>query len=191
MNLFLAGASMAISFILVGPDKMPKPWHNPGYNQLAWIQSPNCGVRPKGTVVDTIVLHSTVNPTLENTTNWFQTSKSQVSSHFTIGKDGSIVENVSTFNRAWHAGASKDSEGRTNVNNFSIGIELVNLDDGKDPYPPAQIRALHNLVLVLKRRFPLKYMVSHAYIAVPKGRKIDPNGYPWATLSDVGLKLVP
>jgi N-acetyl-anhydromuramyl-L-alanine amidase AmpD len=187
----LVPALSVISFLLKGPDRMPTPWKDPGFNQLLWIQSPNCNLRPKGTVVDTIVLHSTVNPTLQNTTEWFQTDKSQVSSHFTIGKDGSIVENVSTFNRAWHAGASRDVEGRNNVNNFSIGIELVNLDDGKDPYTAPQIQALRNLIFVLKRRFPLKYITSHEFIALPHGRKVDPKGYPWKTLENVGLKLVP
>src|SRR5579863_9311450 len=84
----------ALLFILAGPDKMPKTWADPGFNHLVWIQSPNCNLRPAGTVVDTIVLHSTVNPTLQNTTEWFQNPKSEVSSHYTIGKDGSIVQNV-------------------------------------------------------------------------------------------------
>jgi N-acetyl-anhydromuramyl-L-alanine amidase AmpD len=190
MNILIPFVVFNLPFILKGPDKMPAPWKDPGYNQLVWIQSPNCNLRPAGTVVDTIVLHSTVNPTLQNTTDWFQTEKSQVSSHYTIGKDGSIVQNVSGFNRAWHAGVSKDIEGRGNVNNFSIGIELVNLDDGKDPYPPPQVQAFRNLVLTLKRRFPFKYIVSHEYIAVPHGRKVDPKGYHWDTLEGLGLQLV-
>src|SRR4051812_20547580 len=74
---------------------MPTPWKDPGYLQTVWIQSPNYGHRPQGSVVDTIVVHSTVIPTLEATTGAFQRTESQVSSHFTIGKDGSIVQNVS------------------------------------------------------------------------------------------------
>ena len=176
--------------MLSGPDKMPAPWRDPGYNKLLWIQSPNCDDRPPGTVVDTIVLHSTVNPTLENTTDWFQQTKSQVSSHFTVGKDGSIVQNVSTFNRAWHAGASKDVEGREHLNNFSVGIEIVNLNDGKDPYTAAQVQVVHNLIGFLKHRFPLRYITSHEYIAVPHGRKTDPLGFPWDTVKDLGLTVV-
>src|SRR5207253_4967931 len=104
---------------------MPKVWADPGFAKLIWVQSTNFNRRPEDTVVDTIVLHSTVIPTLEATTRAFYDTKSQVSSHFTIGKDGSIVQNVSTFQRAWHAGVSRDSVGRENVNNFSIGIEMV------------------------------------------------------------------
>lgn len=188
--MMILQAALGITMMLIGPDKMPSPWVDPGYNRLVWIQTPNCDLRPKDAVVDTIVVHSTVNPTLQNTTEWFQNPKAQVSSHFTIGKDGSIVENVSIFNRAWHAGASKDVEGREHVNNFSIGIELVNLNDGKDPYPPAQIQVLHNLIGYLKHCFPLKYITSHEYIAAPHGRKTDPKGFPWQTLSDLGLTIV-
>lgn len=169
---------------------IPNPWVDPGYHQLIWIQSPNWNKRPADAVVDTIVVHSTVIPTLKETTEAFCRVKSQVSSHFTIGKDGSIVEHVSTFDRAWHAGVSKTKDGRNNVNNFSIGIELVNLDDGKDPYPEAQVKALRYLILALKRRFPLKYVTSHEYIALPHGRKVDPLGFPWEKLDGMDLELI-
>jgi N-acetyl-anhydromuramyl-L-alanine amidase AmpD len=190
MTLGLLQIAIGITFIMVGPDKMPVPWQEPGYNKLVWIQSPNCDIRPKTAEVDTIVIHSTVTPTLEATTKWFGTTESKVSSHFTIGKDGSIVQNVSTFNRAWHAGASKDSLGREHVNDFSVGIELVNLNDGKDPYPEAQLRVLHNLIAFLKHRFPLKYIVSHEYIAQPHGRKSDPKAFPWETVEDLDLQVL-
>lgn len=171
-------------------DQMPRPWKDPGNLNLVWIQSPNFNNRPADATVDTVVVHSTVIPTLEKTTEAFCRVKSQVSAHFTIGRDGSIVENVSTFERAWHAGVSKDKEGRTNLNNFSVGIELVNLNDGRDPYPEAQVKALRYLILALKRRFPLKYVTSHEYIAQPHGRKSDPKGFPWAELEGMGLELV-
>lgn len=180
---------MGITMMLVGPDKMPSPWVNPGYNRLLWIQSPHCDLRPETAAVDTIVLHSTVNATLQETTEWFQNPTSKVSSHFTVGKDGSIIQNVSTFNRAWHAGVSKDAEGRAHVNDFSIGIEMVNLNDGKDPYTPAQIQVVHNLIAWLKHCFPLKYIVSHEYIAVPHGRKSDPKAFPWDSMRDLGLTI--
>jgi N-acetylmuramoyl-L-alanine amidase len=188
-----AALAFAMSLFLQTPQdfQMPVPWADPGFAKLIWVQSPNYNRRPDDAVIDTIVLHSTVIPTLQATTEAFYNTKSQVSSHFTIGKDGSIVQNVSTFKRAWHAGVSKDSLGRENLNNFSIGIELVNLNDGKDPYPPAQIQVLRFLILTLKRRFPtLHYIVSHEYIAVPHGRKSDPKGFPWQTLDDLGFELV-
>ena len=177
------------------PDpKIPMPaekdWKDPGYLKIIWIQSPNCDQRKAGSIVDTIVVHSTAIPSLEKTTEVFQrTKENPVSSHFTIGKDGSIVQNVSTFDRAWHAGVSKDAGGRTGVNHYSIGIELVNLDDGKDGYPEAQIQALCGIIAEMKRRFPIKQIVSHEFIAIPPGRKMDPAGFPWKRLSYFGLPM--
>jgi len=187
----MLGMGLAMAFQAPKDFTMPSPWVDPGFGKIIWVQSPNYDRRDPNTVIDTIVLHSTVIPTLEATTRAFYDSKTQVSSHFTVGKDGSIVQNVSTFKRAWHAGASKDIEGREHVNNFSIGIEMVNLNDGKDPYPPAQVEIVKDLILEMKRRFPtIKYVTSHEYIAVPHGRKSDPLGFPWAALDDVGLQLV-
>ena len=173
-------------------SSMPTPgqWKEPGYLQIRWYQSPNFGKRPHGvTDVDTIVVHSTVIPTLEATTGAFQRVSSQVSSHYTIGKDGSIVKNVSSFARAWHAGVSDDARHRNNVNDYSIGIELVNLNDGVDPYPEAQIAALRGIIAELRRRFGIVQIASHEYIANPQGRKSDPKNFPWKKLEDLGLPL--
>lgn len=162
---------------------------DPGYNKLIWDQSPNFGQRPKDVVIDTIVLHHTAGPTLEGCVKWFRSTESQVSAHFTVGKDGSIVQHVSTFDRAWHAGVSKDAQGRTNLNNFSIGIEMVNVGDGKDPWPTAQVEVVHFLCAHLLKRFPsIKYITSHEFIAEPQGRKNDPINFPWERFADLGLQ---
>ena len=177
------------------PDpKVPMPaakeWKDPGYLKIVWIQSPNCDSRKAGSPVDTIVIHSTAIDSLEKTTEVFQrTKENPVSAHFTIGKDGSIVQNVSTFQRAWHAGVSKDASGRQSVNHYSIGIELVNKDDGKDGYPEAQLQALCGIIAEMRRRFPIKQLVSHEFIAIPPGRKIDPANFPWERLKYFGLPM--
>lgn len=171
-------------------DPFPKPWVDPGFKKLVWIASPNFGRRPDNAIVDTVVIHATVIPTLEKTALAFYRESSKVSAHFTIGRDGSIVQSVSTFMRAWHAGKSRDWRGHDNLNDFSVGIELVNLDDGKDPYPDKQIEALKALIRVLKRRFPLTQITSHQYVALPFGRKNDPAGFPWSRLTDLGLNVV-
>lgn len=195
----MLGVFLAPLFVLQQSEPWPDPrtpmpakgdWKDPGYLHIEWIQSPNFGKRPNGPAdVTTIVLHSTVIPTLEATTERFQTPSAEVSSHFTVGKDGSIVQNVSTFARAWHAGKSWDAAGRNNVNDYSIGIEMVNLDDGKDPYTDAQIQAVCGLIAEMKRRFPIKQLVSHEFIAQPPGRKQDPKGFPWERLRYLGLPI--
>lgn len=172
-----------------GRSPMPSPWKEPGYMKVVWIQSPNFDQRPADAVIDTVVIHSTVIPTLEKTTEAFQRESSKVSAHYSIGKDGSIVQNVSTWERAWHAGVSTDHRGKSNLNHFSVGIELVNLNDGNDPYPQAQIDALRAIIKVLSRRHPIRYLTSHEYIATPYGRKSDPKNFPWDALKDFGFEM--
>lgn len=168
----------------------PAEWKDPGYAKLVWDQSPNFNRRPESALIDTVVLHHTAGPTLWGTVSWFRAERSQVSAHFTIGKDGSIVQHVSTFERAWHAGVSRDHLGRENLNNFSVGIEMVNVGDGNDPWTKEQVAVVGFLIAHLKKRFPLKYITSHEFIAVPKGRKPDPKNFPWKDLEWLGLELV-
>jgi len=42
----------------------------------------------------------------------------------------------------------------------------------------------------LKVRFPeIKYITSHEFVAVPRGRKPDPKNFPWRQLDRHGLEL--
>lgn len=57
--------------------------------------------------------------------SWLCNPKARASAHIVMGRDGEIVQ-LAPFNIAtWHAGASS-YRGRSNVNAFSIGIEIVN-----------------------------------------------------------------
>lgn len=181
--------SIAIAAIAQQPDPAPN-WRDPGYANLMWVQSPHHGTRPNDVVIDTIVLHHTAGSTLGGTVKWFLMPESKVSAHFTIGKDGSIVQHVSTFDRAWHAGVSKDHRGVENLNNFSVGIEMVNVGNGKDAWTQHQIEAVGFVCAILKRRFPtIKYLTSHEYVAEPQGRKNDPKNFPWDELKWLGLEM--
>lgn len=195
VGLALLAASASVSIVIKGTDPLPTPWRDPAKNELVWIQGLHCDIRPVDVEVDTIVLHATAGDTLEGCVKWFLNPESKVSAHYNVGRKGGIVQMVSSFNRAWHAGVSKVADGRERVNNFSIGIEIVNLNDGKDPYSEEQYQAVDNLIGMLIRRFPtIKQIVSHEYIAVPKGRKSDPKGYDWSRVKhweSKGIKLYP
>lgn len=93
----------------------------------------------------------------------------RVSAHFFIRRTGSIVQFVSTYKRAWHAGVSS-FEGRERCNDFSLGIELEGTDTL--PYTDAQYAALQRLVPALRTRHPLRAVRGHEHIA-PE-RKTDP-----------------
>lgn len=158
---------------------------------IVWALSAFSSRRPESAVVDTIVLHHTEIDSAQGVIAWFNNPRARVSSHFTVDRDGKIYQHVSCFRTAWHAGISADFYGRRDVNRFSIGIEMVNRGDGKDPWPKAQVRAVHNLVAFLARhRFPtITQIASHEFVARPSGRKDDPKGFPWESLEDLGLRI--
>ncbi len=140
------------------------------------VPSPNFSERP-APVVNAVVIHSTVIPTLDDTVVHFLDPKSRVSAHYVIDRDGRVVQMVPDEKRAWHAGTSSLG-GERNVNGYSVGIELVNLNDGADPYPDAQLEAAAAVIRRLRERYriPDERIVSHAAIALPAGRKNDPAG---------------
>lgn len=74
-----------------------------------------------------LIIHYTANQSVEETINHFQTRRpsGNASAHIIIGRDGEVVQMVKFNRRAWHAGRSKWGE-LEGMNNFSIGIELVN-----------------------------------------------------------------
>jgi N-acetyl-anhydromuramyl-L-alanine amidase AmpD len=138
-----------------------------------------------GYKVDTIVLHATASSSAKGALSYFRNPYSKVSAHYIIDKDSTIYACVNEARAAWHAGKCY----LPYANQRSIGIELVNKNDGVDPYPDTQILALRQLITEIKRRHPIRYLVSHAEIAKPKGRKTDPKGLDveslreWAQLS--------
>jgi hypothetical protein len=145
---------------------------------MSFIASPNYDARPKGSVVDTVVLHATVIESTERTVTAFLNPGSHVSAHYVVGKDGTVVQMVPDEDRAWHAGKS-ELYGKLGVNNFSVGIEIVNLNDGIDPYSDEQYEAVAEIIRKLRGKYqiPDHRIVSHAEIARPFGRKCDPLGF--------------
>lgn len=150
-----------------------------------WRASPNFDDRPLSAnnnlppKIDTIVLHATELPLYEMVEAVFMSLEYKVSSHYTIDREGTVYSHVNESHRAWHAGASLMPDGRVRVNDFSIGIELVNANDGIDPYPKPQIESLKTLISDIRTRHAIIHLVSHAEIATPPGRKSDPRNFPW------------
>ncbi|MGE5708476.1 MAG: N-acetylmuramoyl-L-alanine amidase [Bacteroidota bacterium] len=148
-----------------------------------YIPSPNYGERPGGPKdIDTIVLHHTgTKNSAQDVAAGFQNPRAEVSAHYTIGKDGTIVQSVTDDKKAWHAGPSV-FKGRERVNDFSLGIEIVNLGDNQDPYPDAQYEALIDLVTWMCKTYdvPLDRITGHRDVIVPKGLKVDPSdNFDW------------
>lgn len=155
-----------------------------GLSGVPFVASPNWDVRSREGTIDTVVVHSTVINTMAGTQRAFLDDKvRRVSAHYVVDRDGTTVQMVDERFTAWHAGVS-ELEGRTGVNDFSVGVELVNLNDGKDPYPEAQVQALVRIIKDLRTRWdiPDERIVSHAFVARPPGRKNDPLGFDFEKL---------
>ena len=149
----------------------------------------------------------------ENSLKVLTSERYEVSSHYLIpeGGDDTYSDQIKIFqlvdeeNRAWHAGISKWEE-RTNINDQSIGIELVNQAEcsvrqgSQYDYTNNYIclfsefdsDQIDQLILLLKdilsRHDEIKptYIVGHSDIS--PDRKFDPGPkFPWKKLYENGI----
>ncbi|HET9207941.1 MAG TPA: N-acetylmuramoyl-L-alanine amidase, partial [Burkholderiaceae bacterium] len=119
---------MALAVVLVGCAPMPKRAGIP----TQWLPSPNFGERLPAFVV----IHYTGADSASSAVRMLSRPESQVSAHYLVSRDGTIVQLVDERARAWHAGESKWGA-LSDLNSASIGIELDN--DGRSAYPQIQI----------------------------------------------------
>jgi len=179
----------------IDTDTTPSPWTDGWYRYAHQCRSPNFGVRPAHTAIDLVVLHSISLPPGEfgnghvqqlfcNQLDWHahpyfqQIQGLEVSAHFFIQRGGELWQFVSCDARAWHAGVSQ-YQGRSNCNDYSIGIELEGLEGGV--FECAQYETLQALIAALACHYPIRGVCGHAHVA--PGRKNDPGaGFDWTRL---------
>ena len=134
-----------------------------------------------GRKIDTVVLHSSYNPNGDpysvNAVRGIWQSYG-VAPHYMVARDGTVYQLVADKDIAYHAGESTMKDGRKNVNDFSIGVEILNTKD--DEYTKAQYQAVKDLIAYLKGKHSIKYVVGHDDIA--PGRKTDPWNFNWSKL---------
>ena len=148
-----------------------------------WVASPNFNERRPNLVI----IHHTSNNTLEQALHTLTSPERKVSSHYLIGRNGTIFQLVEENARAWHAGKSWWG-GFTDINSASLGIELDN--NGREPFADAQIEALLVLLADIQRRYhiPPANFIAHADVAPT--RKDDPSvWFPWQLLAGQGFGL--
>ncbi len=123
-----------------------------------------------------------------------------------------VYQLVDEERRAWHAGTSAWKR-RTNINDTSIGIEIVNtgpdrpyaeveqllkqhpettVEIGWAPYPEAQIEALIALSRDIIERHNIHPTDVVAHSDISPTRKIDPGpAFPWHALYEAGIGVWP
>ena len=111
-----------------------------------------------------------------------------VSAHLLVRRDGSLIQFVPFYRRAWHAGESC-FRGQGRCNDYSIGIELEGVDDVA--YDKEQYETLIAVTKALTHAYPdisARTIAAHSDIA--PGRKTDPGpAFDWFRLYD-GLQDV-
>lgn len=128
-----------------------------------------------------------------------------VSSHYLVARQPKVEGDaprvwqlVDENDRAWHAGLSA-WEDRTQLNDTSIGVEIVNRGPREtasgrqwQPYPDPQIEAVIALARDIIQRYdlPPTSILGHSDIA--PSRKIDPGPrFPWKRLHEAGVGAWP
>lgn len=158
------------------------------------------GGHPRRRAVDAVIVHSLGGPDCRagmpffrdvdgDARHWMATFNRLpiVSIHYVIDRTGQVAAGVPEAVAATHA---------TGWNQRSIGIELVNNGDGRDPFPAPQIDALVALITDIRQRHPaitparvLRHSdvdrstfpaATHGEACAAFRRKLDPgDAFPW------------
>ncbi len=153
------------------------------------VPSPNWNERKLP--ITMVVLHYTGMASADEAIARLCDPEAEVSAHYLIDEDGTVVRLVDEANRAWHAGRSYWC-GTTDINSASIGIELVNPghEFGYRPFTDAQMEALIPLLADIVRRHAITpaNVIGHSDIA--PARKTDPGElFDWDLLARYHLAL--
>jgi hypothetical protein len=133
--------------------------------------------------IDTVIVHSSYCATGKDVYSLACILKEYkdytVSAHYIIGRDGVIYQLVNEKNIAYHAGLGQTPDKRNRINNFSIGIELMNTKT--DKFTAEQYDSLNKLLKEIKSRYTIKYVLGHDQVSPT--RKTDPWNFDWTKIS--------
>lgn len=152
-------------------------------------RSPNFGTRRGGVRPDLVVIHYTAMTSCDAARDRLCDPAAEVSAHYLIAEDGTVLALVPEEARAWHAGAGAWG-GVSDVNSRSIGIELAN--DGAQPFAAPQMVVLEALLagVMARWRIPPERVIAHSDMA--PGRKGDPGRrFDWRRLALGGFSVWP
>lgn len=138
-----------------------------------WQATPNTGraIRP-----EIIVLHETASRLNgKGAISWLCNPAARASAHFVIDREGRCTQLAACNMMTWHAGKSA-YQGRSGVNNFSIGIELVGPGQMR-PGKPGHARAW----------FGKEYPVDHYKLELKRTPEHG-NGW-WMPFTDEQLRM--
>lgn len=146
---------------------------------LDWISRPR-----KGTVTLLVLHHTATGNEASLRILSGRDPSTRVSVHYLVTDEPEprIIEIVPEDKVAFHAGVAQ-WRGDRDLNESSIGVEVVNLDGNVHPYSEAQFAVIASLTADIVRRHGIaaRNVVAHSDIA--PGRKQDPGTlFPWRRL---------
>ena len=148
--------------------------------------SPNFSKKPRKTSdIKFVIFHYTGMQSEIESIERLKDKKFKVSCHYLVNRKGQIFQMVNDNLTAWHAGKSKWKK-FTNLNEKSIGIELVNKGHkfGYQTYTKVQIKSLIDLCKYLKKKYKISNVNFLGHSDIAPLRKIDPGEkFPWKHLS--------
>lgn len=159
-------------------------------HQTAWAASGGCASlrgMPARQAVRVIVVHATAGSTTDGAVSVME--EARASFHWIVpDKDEAAHGNFVWATcperlAAWHVRRSCSHPdicaGENNLNRSSLGIEIVNRQDGEEPFSSWQLEAAADIVRYAAGKYPnLTHVVSHARLD-PK-RRTDPGAhFPW------------
>ena len=155
------------------------------------LDAPSPNFNARRLPVSMIVLHYTGMETAQAAIDRLRDPAAEVSAHYVVDEDGTILRLVDEDKRAWHAGNSQ-WRGIKDVNSASVGIEIVNPghEFGYRTFPQAQMSSLIPLVAEIKERHAITRgnVVGHSDVA--PARKQDPGElFNWHALARLRLAL--
>ncbi len=159
--------------------------------KITKIPSPNFSNRPENSSIDCIILHYTGMKSTKEALKRMCDTEAEVSCHYLIAENGEIIQLVDDEFKAWHAGKSF-WQGRENLNNNSIGIEISNFGHqwGYKPFEEEQIEAVIELCKHLIENYNIKPQNILGHSDIAPSRKEDPGElFPWKLLADEGIGL--
>ena len=161
-------------------------------NEFFLRYSPNHNARP-AEPVSLIVMHYTGMVSGEAALSWLCNPESKVSAHYLVEEDGRVFALVEEDRRAWHAGVG-EWRGLRNINDVSIGIEVVNPghEHGYRAFPSVQMEAVCDLALGIMARHAIDPLGVIAHSDCAPERKKDPGElFSWQWLAESGVGIWP
>jgi N-acetyl-anhydromuramyl-L-alanine amidase AmpD len=157
---------------------------------LKRVDHPSPNFSDKLIPVEYVVIHYTA-CSLERTLEIFSDREKKVCAHFVLSENGDLYDLGNFYygpiRQGAHAGETFFNVGGKTLrvfNEFSIGIEIVNLNGNVFPFRDAQYESLKELMLHLKNRFPTlndpDRIVGHEQIAGHRGKADPGRCFDWA-----------